>query len=137
MNYYENVMIIDPNLDEKETVKAAERVKDVIGRAGGEILKSDNLGVKKLAYEVKKQKKGNYFLMIFKSPPSAILELERFYKVFDPVIKFLVIKLTKKQIAAALAALSKPDAKKEIKSNLTDVKPMAEAQPQEVKEDVQ
>ena len=115
MNYYENIMIIDPNLNEKETEKAVERVKGVISKSGGEILKSENLGIRKLAYDVNKQKKAAYILLLFKSPPTAILELERFYKVFDPVLKFIVIKLKKKQTAAALASLE-ASAKTDIKN---------------------
>ncbi|MBI5050630.1 MAG: 30S ribosomal protein S6 [Nitrospirae bacterium] len=115
MNYYENIMIIDPNLNERETEKAVERVKEVISKSGGEILRSENLGIRKLAYNVKKQKKATYILLLFQSPPTAILELERFYKVFDPVLKFIVIKLKKKQTAAALASLE-ASAKTDIKN---------------------
>lgn len=146
MNYYENIMIIDPNLNDKEIEKAVERVKDVINKSGGEILKSEKLGLKKLAYDVKKQKKGSYILLLLKAPPTTILELERFYKVFDPILKFLIVKLKKKQIMAALTSLSESEADtknkeeetKDIKSrgiNQT-VHTRGELPSQEVKENV-
>jgi len=100
MNFYENIVILDQGLDDKAIEDAIERIKDVIIKKGGEVIKLENWGRKRLAYELNKRKEGFYILFLFKSLPSAIVELERFYKVFDPVIKFLIIKLTKKEIKA-------------------------------------
>ncbi len=103
MNFYENVLILDPNLDDKETEGVIGRVKDVIVKQGGEVLKIENWGCKKTAYEVKKNKKGLYMLLLFTAPPNTVAALEKLYRVFDPVLKFMVIKLKKKkQIKAAL-----------------------------------
>lgn len=111
MNFYENIIILDPNLDDKTIEDAIERVKNMIIKKGGEVLKSENWGHKKLAYGLKKQKKGIYILLLFKAPPSVIAELERFYKLFDPLLKFLVIKLKKKQIEAVTSSLTEAGAK--------------------------
>jgi len=116
MNLYENLIILDPNLNDKAVEEAVERIKDVIIKKGGEILKSENWGHKKLAYEIKKHKKGTYILLLFKSPSSVIVELERFYKVFEPLLKFLVIKLKKKQIEAVLSAIPGTDSSKKTES---------------------
>lgn len=118
MNFYENIIILDPNLDNKAIEGAVERVKDVIIKKGGEILKSENWGRKKIAYEIKKQKNGTYILLIFKAPPFVIVELEGFYKLFDPLLKFLFIKLKKKQIEATLSDMSAVDSGKNIESVL-------------------
>lgn len=104
MNFYENLIILDPKLDSKAAEEAVERIKDVVTKKGGEVLKTENWGRKKLAYELKKRKEGIYVLLLLKAPSHAIVELERFYKVFEPLIKFLIIKLKKKQIEAALPA---------------------------------
>lgn len=100
MNHYENLIIIDPNLGEKEIEKATERVRYVITKSGGEVIRSESLGVKKLAYNVKRHKNGLYMLLVFKAPPSTILELERFYRVFEPVLKSIIVKLRKKEMAS-------------------------------------
>jgi len=113
MNFYENIIILNPNLDDKAIEEAVERVKNVVVKKGGEVLKTENWGVKKLAYEIKKQKQGVYVLLIFKAPPDAISELERFYRLFDPLLKFLVIKLKKKQIATVLPTISQTDNSKD------------------------
>lgn len=111
MNLYENIIILDPNLDNKAIEQAVERVKNVIIKKGGEVLKSENWGHKKLAYEIKKQKKGTYILLLFKAPPTIITELERFYKVLDLLLKFMIIKLKKREITAVLSSLSQENNK--------------------------
>jgi small subunit ribosomal protein S6 len=116
MNFYENLIILDPNLNDKAVEEVVERVKDVIIKKGGEILKSENWGHKKLAYEIKKHKKGTYILLLFKSPPFVIGELERFYRVFEPILKSLVIKLKKKQIEAAVSAMTGTNSRKKAES---------------------
>lgn len=116
MNLYEKIMILDPGLDAKAVEDTVEKVKEKITKQGGEILKSENWGTRKLAYELNKRDKGIYILLLFKSPPSTILELERFCKVTDTVIKFMVVRLQKKkQIEAVMASLTKAAAETAIK----------------------
>ncbi len=102
MNIYENIVILNASLGDEEIETASGKIKDLITNSGGEILKTDVWGRRKLAYEIKKQKKGFYLLLVFKSPSAAIKKLEDYYKVFDPVVKYMVIKLEKKQAEAAL-----------------------------------
>ncbi|GBE06744.1 MAG TPA: 30S ribosomal protein S6 [Nitrospirae bacterium] len=111
MNFYENLVIFESSLDDKAIEGSVERIKGLIVKKGGEILKTENWGQKKLAYVLKKQKKGIYVLLIFKALPNTIAELEKFYKVFDPVFKFLIIKLTKKQIEVFLTAMAEEENK--------------------------
>ncbi|MDA8078450.1 MAG: 30S ribosomal protein S6 [Nitrospiraceae bacterium] len=119
MNIYENIVILNAALSDEEIQASLTRIKDIIVNTGGEIIKTDTWGRRKLAYEVKKQNKGFYTLLIFKTPSATIRKLEDFYKVFDPVIKHMVIKLGPKQVKqleaaqAAEAEQSKPEVKAE------------------------
>ncbi|MBA3060323.1 MAG: 30S ribosomal protein S6 [Nitrospirota bacterium] len=106
MNIYENIVILNASLGDEEIETASGKIKDLITNSGGEILKTDVWGRRKLAYEIKKQKKGFYLLLVFKSPSAAIKKLEDYYKVFDPVVKYMVIKLEKKQAETALKSSS-------------------------------
>lgn len=105
MNIYENIIILNASLNAEEIEAATGKVKDLIASSGGEILKVDTWGSKKLAYEIKKQKKGFYLLLFFKSPSSTIKKLEDYYKVFDPVIKYMILRLTRKQTDAVLQSI--------------------------------
>ncbi|MFZ6017617.1 MAG: 30S ribosomal protein S6 [Nitrospirota bacterium] len=100
MNIYENIVILNASLTDEEIESSIAKIKDLITNSGGEVLKIDNWGRKKLAYEIKKQKKGFYVLLIYKTPTSTIKRLEEFYKVFDHVIKYMIIKLSMKQAQA-------------------------------------
>ncbi|NCO83781.1 MAG: 30S ribosomal protein S6 [Nitrospirae bacterium CG_4_10_14_3_um_filter_44_29] len=102
MNIYENIVILNASLADEEIETASAKIKDLITNSGGEILNADVWGRKKLAYEIKKQKKGFYLFLVFKSPSAAVKKLENYYKTFEPVIKYMVIKLEKKQAEAAL-----------------------------------
>jgi len=106
MNIYENIIILNSSLTDEEIEAASKKIKDLIVSSGGEILKADAWGKRKLAYEIKKQKKGFYLLLIFKAPSAAIKKLEDYYKVFDPVIKYMVLRLGKKQTEAMLQSIS-------------------------------
>lgn len=109
MNTYENIVIFDASLSDEAIENSITRVKDLITSAGGQVLKADNWGRRKLAYAINKHSKGVYTLFLFQSPSGVIKQLEDFYKVYDPVIKYMVIKLEKKQREAALAAVAKKE----------------------------
>jgi len=95
MHIYESIFVITPTLSDDETNAIIKKMQDVVAKQGGEMLKFEDWGKKKLAYEVKKQKRGHYAFFQFKGTPAAISELERTYKLTDAVIKFLSVKLEK------------------------------------------
>ena len=96
MNEYENVIIIKSDLSKEETSKVILKIENNI-RNFAEITKKDDLGIKKLAYEIRKNNEGHYLVYQFKVEEKmrefAIREIERFYRITDEVIKFLIIKL--------------------------------------------
>ena len=91
MNKYESVIIINPNL-EAESIKAlVEKFSNLINN-NGKVDSVEEIGKKKLAYEIKKNKEGYYIVFKFEADPELITELERVYRITDEVIKFIVIK---------------------------------------------
>ena len=91
MNKYESVVIINPNVVEEAVKGLVERFTTLIN-TDGKVEKVDELGKKKLAYEIAKNKEGYYVVFDFEANPSLIAELERNYRITDEVIKFIVIK---------------------------------------------
>ncbi|MGC2063833.1 MAG: 30S ribosomal protein S6 [Thermodesulfovibrionales bacterium] len=106
MNIYENFVILNASLSDEEITAAVSRIKDLVVNAGGEVIRADHWGRRKLSYEIKKQTKGFYVLFVYKAPAATIKKLEELYKVFDPVIKFMVIKLGTKQVKHLEKALA-------------------------------
>ena len=91
MNKYESVVIINPNLED-EAVKALIKKFSKLIDSDGKVDSVEELGKKKLAYEINKNKEGYYVVFKFEANPSLIAELERQYRIADEVIKFIVIK---------------------------------------------
>ncbi|MFZ5875198.1 MAG: 30S ribosomal protein S6 [Nitrospirota bacterium] len=103
MTVYETIFIVKTSLTDEELSGLVAKIRGVIEKHGGEILKTENWGKKKLAYEVRKEKKGAYVFFRFRGPGGLVSELERQYRVEDAVIKFLTIKCDPKLLAEELA----------------------------------
>ncbi len=93
MRDYETMFIIDPDRSEEEINGLLERIKKIIVSNGGEILAEEHMGIKKMAYEIQKKRMGYYGLFRFKGEPSVKDELERNLRLFDDVLRFLVVRL--------------------------------------------
>lgn len=91
MNKYESVVIINPNVEETALKALIEKFQTLIN-TDGKVEQVNELGKKKLAYEIKKNKEGYYVVYDFEANPSLIAELERNYRITDEVIKFIVVK---------------------------------------------
>lgn len=92
MNKYESVIIINPSLDEQGIKDVITKFTDLINNNNGKVENVDEMGKRKLAYEIKKQKEGFYIVLKFEAKPESIAELERNYRITDEVMKFIVVK---------------------------------------------
>ena len=95
MNKYESIIIINPSVEEETVKNLVVKFTDMINK-DGKVEKVDELGKKKLAYEVKKNKEGYYVVYNFVANPSLIAELERNYRITDEVIKYMTIAINEK-----------------------------------------
>lgn len=91
MNQYETIFIMNNQIAKEEQKTVIERITNYI-KENGKIVKEDDIGARKLAYEIKKQKEGYYYLIEFESNPSVIDELQRIYRITDAVLKFITIR---------------------------------------------
>lgn len=91
MNKYESVIIISPNLDEREIEGIVTEITDLINQ-DGEVTKVEKMGIKKLAYEIKKNKEGYYIIFYFEAKEDVIVELERNYRINENIIKFITVR---------------------------------------------
>ena len=93
MLLYETIFIIHPELNEDDVEEHIKRVENLITRLGGEILKTERWGKKRLAYEVDKHRYGYYVLLRLRGNSAILPELERHYRLTEGIIKSLVIRL--------------------------------------------
>ncbi|WP_058300564.1 30S ribosomal protein S6 [Gorillibacterium timonense] len=90
MRKYEVMYIVRPDVEEQAFQAAVEKFQAIINN-GGEVTKSDVMGKRRLAYEIKKFRDGYYVLVNFNATPQVVAELERVMKISDEVIRYLII----------------------------------------------
>ena len=91
MNKYESVIIINPSVDEESMKALVNKYTDIINNEG-KVESVNEIGKKRLAYEIMKNKEGFYTVFNFEAKPELIAELERNYRIDDSVMKFITIK---------------------------------------------
>lgn len=91
MNTYEAVIILTTKLADEETEAVKTKISDLISQ-NGEVISVDDWKTKKLAYEIKHETEGRYFLYNFKANPEFIAEFERVLRIDTTVLKHMVIK---------------------------------------------
>jgi small subunit ribosomal protein S6 len=119
MTCYETLFVIKPTLTEEEIAAQIAKIKDVLAKEGAELVGTNEMGMRKLAYQVEKHNRGYYTVLFYKAAGSTIHELERNLKINEDIIKFLTVKYTKnKEIAQfdKLVAEANKGAKAETKA---------------------
>ena len=91
MNKYESIIIINPSLEEQGMKEIIKKFEDMIN-SEGKVESVEEIGKRKLAYEIKKNSEGFYVLYNFEAKPEFIAELERVYRITDGILKFIVVR---------------------------------------------
>ena len=99
VNQYETVFIVTPVLSEDQMKETVKKYVDFLTNRGAEIVYTNNWGMRKLAYPIKKKSSGFYYLIEFKAEGSLIADLEIAYKRDERLLRFLTVSLDKHAIA--------------------------------------
>ncbi|MEY3002565.1 MAG: hypothetical protein RLZZ428_940 [Pseudomonadota bacterium] len=95
MTCYETLFVVKPTLTEEEIKAQITKIKDVLAKENAELLGTNDMGMRKLAYQVEKQNRGYYTVLLYKAEGGAIEEIERNLRINEDIIKFLTVKYTK------------------------------------------
>lgn len=96
MRNYEIMYIVKATLSGEAVNKVVENLEGILTSNGAKILTSKDLGQRELAYEIKKQQTGYYFLLTIEtSDDKAIKEFDRLVLINQDVIRHLITKLEK------------------------------------------
>ena len=102
MRSYQSVLILKPDLDEAQVDQALEKIAQFLSKYNGSSLKVEKWGKKRLAYRIKKSRFG-YYLNIYHTCESLkVSSLEADFKLYDLVLKFLVIRLDDNELERAM-----------------------------------
>jgi small subunit ribosomal protein S6 len=94
---YELVYVVSPDATEEQITELHSQVDGIVQRLGGQIEKTDNWGRRKLAYEIGRHKEGTYVLEHIFGSGELLKEIDRRLKVFDTVIRHLVVRVDEEQ----------------------------------------
>ena len=97
---YELVMILSPEATEAEAADTVSRISGMITDGGGNIAKQDNWGVRRLAYPIQRFIEGNYFVTRCTMEAQAAVELNTTLNSSQDVLRYLVFRLEKSELAA-------------------------------------
>ena len=110
---YELMFIVRPDMTDEDLDKLISTLQSVVPATGGNVVKVEKMGKRRLAYTVRRFHDGIYVLMVVEGGGPAIHELERRLRVTEPVIKFLTVRVDEEQKRLAkIKALR--DAKKKV-----------------------
>ena len=95
MNCYEHTFITKRDLSESQVKKLIGKYEEIIKTNSGEVLKTEEWGLRILSHSIKNNKKGFYFHMKLNGIGQTIKELERAENIDEMLIRFLTIRVKK------------------------------------------
>jgi len=90
MNTYELTIIF--KFPDEDFKNGKELVEEQLKKNNAVTEKEEDLGIKVLAYPIKKEDKGHYLYKEIQAEPDTIINLEKAFRLMPPIMKFLFIK---------------------------------------------
>jgi small subunit ribosomal protein S6 len=100
---YEILVIVDPRLTEEEVGALLSRLADTMKGLGGEVLRVENWGKRRLTYELRTQREGTYAVIEATGAPATVKEFERQLRLNEQVLRFLTTRVPVRKRARAAA----------------------------------
>jgi small subunit ribosomal protein S6 len=97
---YEVMYIALPEADDEEISKINESLRKEIEKQGGSVVKIEDWGKRKLAYEIKHKQEGRYVLIEMEGSGKEVAELERRMRVNDKIMRFITVRVDEDRKAA-------------------------------------
>jgi len=92
MALYESVFIARQDITSAQVEGLTETFSTILKDNGGSLLKTEQWGLKTLAYKIKKNRKGHYVYFGVDAPAAAVAEMERNMSINEDVLRFLLIR---------------------------------------------
>ena len=93
MPLYEHVFMARQDVTPQQVEVMIDQYRGVIEQNGGKIEKTEQWGVKSLAYRIKKNRKAHFALFNLDAPPAAVAEMERLLRINEDVLRFITVRV--------------------------------------------
>jgi small subunit ribosomal protein S6 len=107
---YELIYITPPETTEEALAELHQQVAAVVDRFGGNFEKTEQWGRRRLAYEIGGHREGVYTLEVINGPATLMAELDRRLRVFDIVIRHMVVRVDEELAVAERARVRRKTA---------------------------
>jgi small subunit ribosomal protein S6 len=88
---YETIFILRPDIGETQIKQSLKRVSDIVSNGGGELVETDEWGIRELAYRIKRERRGYYVRLDYVAPGAVMNEVERNLKLMDESLRHLSV----------------------------------------------
>jgi small subunit ribosomal protein S6 len=88
---YETIFILRPDIGENQIKQSLKRVVDIVANGGGELVETDEWGIRELAYRIKRERRGYYVRLDYVAPGAVMNEVERNLKLMDESLRHLSV----------------------------------------------
>lgn len=92
MALYEHVFLARQDLAQAQVDALAENAAKIITDHKGKVVKTENWGLRSLAYRIAKNRKAHYVMLEIDAPGDVVAELERQTNINEDVIRFMTIR---------------------------------------------
>src|ERR1700743_2674265 len=111
MSLYECVFIVRQDVPAAQVESLTATFADIVRNTGGQVAKTEQWGLRSLAYRINKNKKGHYVLFNLDAPPAAVNELERNMRLNEDVLRFMTVRV--EALEAGPSAIMRKDERAE------------------------
>ena len=91
MPTYETVCILHPELSEARVKDVIEGMQKTLEQSQASLLQVEEWGLRNLAYDIQKQRRGYYVRLEYDSPPQAVKDFERGLRLSEDTMRFLSV----------------------------------------------
>lgn len=93
MPFYEHVFVARQDISPQQVETLTADLTKVIEANGGQVKKTENWGLRNLAYKINKNRKGHYVLLNIDAPATLVTELERNVRLNEDIIRHLTVRV--------------------------------------------
>jgi small subunit ribosomal protein S6 len=93
MALYEHVFLARQDLAQAQVDALAEAATKIITDGQGQVVKTENWGLRSIAYRIKKNRKAHYVLLELEAPAGVVAELERQTAINEDVIRYMTVRV--------------------------------------------
>jgi small subunit ribosomal protein S6 len=87
---YELGFILNPEVNEEQTRAMLDRVQQVVENRGGQVMRVNQWGRRRLAYPIERHRDGIYIFVDMVLTPESVIDLDRMLKVSEEVLRHLI-----------------------------------------------